>query len=182
MGRRTPGTRGRMDVTEAISARRDVRTYMDKPIGADDLDRVLEAGRRAPSSSNQQRWDFVVVTDRDELRELSTVWEHAQHVATSAATIALVAPRATEEYARDSTHYDLGQATMCLMLAAAGMGIGSAHAKVDDEQRAREILGYPNDHVCPWLITLGYPADRRLQPVRKPNRRPFDDVVHRERW
>ncbi|MDQ1435412.1 MAG: hypothetical protein QOF59_2228, partial [Actinomycetota bacterium] len=58
-----------MNVFEAISARRDVRQYTDEPIKPDDLDQILEAGRRSPSSSNEQRWDFVVVTERSELRD-----------------------------------------------------------------------------------------------------------------
>jgi nitroreductase len=171
-----------MNVFEAISTRRNVRQYTDEPIKPDDLAQILEAGRRSPSSSNLQRWDFVVVTDRDELERLSTVWEHAQHVATSAATIALVAPEPDDDYDRISTHYDLGQATMCLMLAAVELGIGSAHAKVENQVRAREILGLPVDHVCAWLIAFGYPADRPLQMIRHPKRRSFDEVVHRGRW
>jgi nitroreductase len=171
-----------VDVFEAIETRRDVRQYTDEPIKPDDLDRILEAGRRSPSSANQQRWDFVVVTDRSELRELATVWQHAQHVASSAATIALVAPVPDDDEARRSTYYDLGQATMCLMLAAVELGIGSAHAKVGNQDRAREVLGFPADHACLWMIALGYPADRPLQVIRHPNRRSLEEVVHRGRW
>jgi nitroreductase len=171
-----------VDVFEAIETRRDVRQYTDEPIKPDDLDRILEAGRRSPSSSNQQRWDFVVVTDRSELQELATVWQHAQHVASSAATIALVAALPDDEYARRSTDYDLGQATMCLMLAAVELGIGSAHARVENQDRAREVLGFPADRACLWMIALGFPADRPLQVIRHPNRRSFAEVVHRGRW
>jgi nitroreductase len=171
-----------VNVFEAISTRRDVRQYTDQPIKPDDLDQILEAGRRSPSSSNDQRWDFVVVTDRRELQDLATVWQHAQHVARSAATVVLVAPEPADDEARQSTYYDLGQATMCMMLAAVELGIGSAHARVADQDRARELLGFPRDHTAPWLITFGYPADRPLRVVRHPQRRPFEDVVHRGRW
>ena len=81
-----------MNVDEVIATRRNVRTYTGAPIPAADLDRVLEAGRRSPSSSNRQRWDYVVVTDRYQLVELATVWQGAKHIASSATTIALVAP------------------------------------------------------------------------------------------
>ena len=171
-----------MNVLEAISTRRDVRQYTDEPIKPDDLDQILEAARRSPSSSNEQRWDFVVVTDRSELRELSTVWQGAKQVASSAATIALVAPEPADEDSRQSTYYDLGQTTMCLMLAAVDLGIGSAHARVGDQRRAREILGFPADRTCHWMVAFGYPADRPLQVIRHPNRRPFAEVVHRGRW
>ena len=171
-----------MNVLEAISTRRDVRQYTDEPIKPDDLDQILEAARRSPSSSNEQRWDFVVVTDRSQLQELSTVWQGAKQVAASAATIALVAPEPTDDGSRQSTYYDLGQTTMCVMLAAVDLGIGSAHARVGDQGRAREILGFPADRTCHWMIALGYPADRPLQVIRHPNRRPFAEVVHGGRW
>lgn len=131
---------------------------------------------------NTQPWDFVVCTDRRRLEELSKVWRHAAHVATSAATIALIAPQADDPQTRGSIEYDLGQSTMSMMLAAADLGIGSGHASVMDQDMARQILGHPEDRYCAYLIAFGYPADRPLAPTRNPNRRPFDDVVHRGRW
>ena len=58
-----------METWDAITARRDVRRYTDDSIDDADLDRILEAGRRSPSASNRQKWDFVVVTDRQQLTE-----------------------------------------------------------------------------------------------------------------
>ena len=171
-----------METWDAIRSRRDVRDFQDRPISEEDLERILEAARRTPSSSNRQRWDFVVVQERDQLERLSSVWRGAAHVAGAAAAIALVSPDADEPKDRESIQYDLGQATMSIMLAAADLGIASRHALVDDRARAAEILGVPDDRFVAWLISLGYPADRPLQPIKKPDRRPFDDVVHRERW
>jgi nitroreductase len=110
------------------------------------------------------------------------VWRHASHVATSAATVALVAPQGSGDYARDSIPYDLGQATMSIMLAAADLGIGSCHSAVAEQDLARRVLGLPDDRFCAWLVALGYPADRPLRPVTRPSRRPFGDMVHRGRW
>ena len=171
-----------METWDAIRSRRDVRDFQERPIPEEDLDRILEAARRTPSSANRQRWDFVVVQDRDQLERLSTVWRGAAHVAGAAGAIALVAPNADEPKDRESIQYDLGQATMSIMLAAADLGVASRHALVDDRARASEILGVPDDRFVAWLISLGYPADRPLQPIKKPDRRPFEDVVHRERW
>ena len=56
-----------METWDAIRARRNVRRYTDQPIGEADLNRILEAGRRSPSASNRQKWDFVVITDRQQL-------------------------------------------------------------------------------------------------------------------
>ena len=93
-----------------------------------------------------------------------------------------MAPRRTEAPERDWLQYDLGQATISMMLAAADLGIGSGHASVADQELARKVLGLPSDRFCAYLIAFGYPADRPLRPIARPDRRPFDDVVHRGRW
>ena len=169
-----------MQTWDAITARRNVRSFADRPIEAADLDRILEAGRRAPSSQNWQPWDFIIVTDREQLRALAKVWRGAGHVATSAATIAVIGATADNEFGR--AQFDLGQATMAMLLAAADLGIGSCHAGVADLPLARDVLGLPEDRDWALLISLGYPADRPLVPIRNPKRRPFSDVVHRGRW
>jgi nitroreductase len=171
-----------VETWDAIRARRDVRAFADRPIAPTDLERILEAGRRAPSASNWQPWDFVVVTDRRVLAELSKVGPGSGHVATSAATIALVAPEPETAHWRDLLHYDLGQATAYMMLAATDLGVGSAHAGVNEPDVVQRALGFPSGRLCPYLVVLGHPADRPLRPIAEPNRRPFDEVVHWERW
>ena len=171
-----------METWDAIRARRNVREFEDRAIPAADLDQILEAGRRSPSSRNWQPWDFVVVTGRDRLRELARVWQGAGHVARSAATIALVAPEPANDRQRDHCQYDLGQATMSIMIAAADLGVGSGHAAVGDQQLARQLLGFPAGRFLAYLIALGYPSERSLTPIQRPDRRPFDEVVHRDRW
>ncbi|MGH8825608.1 MAG: nitroreductase family protein [Jiangellaceae bacterium] len=168
-----------METWDAIRSRRNVRRFENREIPGDELDRILEAGRRSASSANWQPWDFVVVTDREQLSELSTVWRGAGHVAGSAAAIALVADVPGNER---RLAYDLGQVTVNIMLAAADLGIGSSHANVEDQEKARRVLGLPADKHCAYLISLGYPADRPLAPLQRPDRRPFEDVVHRSRW
>lgn len=171
-----------METWEAIVSRRNVREYTEEPIADDDLNRVLQAAWRTPSSSNRQRWEFIVVTDRAQLEELSKCWRGAGHVARSTATIAMLAPMSDDSRERESIQYDLGQATMSIMLAATDLGIGTGHAAVQDQALAQKVLGYPDDRYCAWLVALGYPADRPLVPIRKPNRRPFDEVVRRATW
>jgi nitroreductase len=144
-----------MQIWEAIRSRRNVRSFTDRPIHVDHLDEICEAGRRAPSAQNWQPWDFVLVTERDRLTELARTWPGGQHVAGSAATI---------------------------VLAAAGLAIGSGHSSVGDKDLAREILGLPADKVPAYMIALGYPADRPLTLIRHPDRRPLDEIVHREHW
>ena len=156
-----------METWDAIRARRNVRSYRTDPVPAADLDRIAEAGWRAPSASNRQHWDFIIVTDRDQLRALSTVWHGAGHIAGAAAAIALVVPVVDDDHTRLVDTYDLGQATYAMMIAAADLGIGTGHSSVGDQEQARKILGVPDDHDVAYLIGVGYPADRPLQADRQ---------------
>jgi nitroreductase len=170
-----------VETWDAVRARRNVRTYEERPIPKGDLERILEAGRRAPSASNRQKWDFVVSTDPAQLRQLSTVWQGARHLAGAPAAIVLVLAEPESERYRLIDQFDVGQAAM-VMLAATDLGIGSGHSAVGDQGAARRILGVPDGHFCAYMLGLGYPADRPLAPIGKPDRRPFDDVVHWGRW
>jgi nitroreductase len=171
-----------METWDAIRSRRNVRKYSDDAIGREDIERILEAGWRSPSSMNWQPWHFVVVTDRARLEALSTTGPGTGHVAGSAATVALVA-----YHPEDDTHgrwllYDFGQTTAYMMLAAADLGIGSGHAGVRDQPEVRRILSLPDDTVCPYMVAFGYPAGRPLRPQATPDRRPLSGVVHWDRW
>jgi nitroreductase len=171
-----------MKTWDTIRARRNVRQYTDRPIAGEDLERILDAGRRAPSAGNWQPWNFVVVTDHAQLTELAKVRQGAGHIARSAATVALLAREPEDARQRDLLMYDLGQATAIMMLAAADLGIGSGHASVADQEQARRVLGFPDGYRCVYLIGLDYPADRPLRPLTRPDRRPFQEVVHWSRW
>ncbi|MET0700466.1 MAG: nitroreductase family protein [Mycobacterium sp.] len=171
-----------MEAWDAIRARRNVRAYLPDPVAEEDLDRIAEAGWRAPSASNRQHWDFVLVTDRAQLQQLSTVWRGAGHIASAPVAIALVVPEAPDERTKLIDQYDLGQATTAMTIAATDLGLGTGHSSVGDQEQARAILGVPADHVVSYLLGIGYPADRPLKPILKPDRRPFAEVVHRGRW
>jgi nitroreductase len=171
-----------METWDAITSRRNVRQFADRPLSDDDQWRILEAGRRAPSSHNWQPWDFVAVTDRDELRELARVWQGGGHIADSALTVVVVLPVFGNAAERERANFDTGQASMQMMITAADRGIGSGHSAVGDQDLARKLLGFPEDRYAAIMIDFGYPADRPLRPIKRPNRRPFDEVVHRGRW
>jgi nitroreductase len=126
-----------MEAWDAIRARRNVREYTSEPVSDDDLNRIAEAGWRAPSAKNRQAWDFVIVTDKGQLQELSTVWRGAGHIAGAAAAIALVIPEPPDERRRVTDQYDVGQATMAIMLAATDLGIGTGHLSVGEQGKAR---------------------------------------------
>ncbi|MEX0668061.1 MAG: nitroreductase family protein [Acidimicrobiia bacterium] len=170
-----------METWDAITSRRNVREFSDAEVGSSDLDRILEAGRRSPSARNWQPWDFILVTDREQLTALAGVWRGAWHVAKARAVIAVIAPllQASEQA---TLQFDLGQSTISMMIAAADLGIGTAHASVSDQNLARKILGFPEDRFCSNMISIGMPVEAPLTPIKTLNRRPFDEVVHRGRW
>ena len=171
-----------MQTQDAIRARRNVRSYRPDPVPAADLDVIAEAAWRAPSASNRQHWEFIIVTDQEQLRALSTVWRGAGHISGAAAAIALVVPVTDDDHTRLVDYYDLGQATYAMMITAADLGIGTGHSSVGDQEAARKILGVPDDHDVAYLIGIGWPADRPLRPIIDLNRRPFDDVVRHGTW
>jgi nitroreductase len=171
-----------METWNAITSRRQVRSFTDDLIPVEDLSRILEAARRAPSSRNGQPWDFVVVSNPDQLERLSAVWRGASWITGSAATIALVLRAPPDDRARLMDRLDLGQAAMQIMIAASDLGIGSGQAACQDQDLAREVLGLPEDRQCGLLVALGYPDDGPLKPISNPSRRPFDEVIHFGRW
>src|ERR1700753_1228683 len=146
-----------METWDAIRARRNVRTYLPDPVPAADLARIAEAGWRAPSASNRQHWNFIIVTDREQLQALSTVWQGARHIAGAAAAIALILPQPADERAKVVDQYELGQATYAIMLAAADLGVGTGHSSVGEQEKARAILGVPEGGYAASRTELGHP-------------------------
>jgi nitroreductase len=171
-----------METWDAIRSRRNVREFTDEPLTDEQLQRILEAAWRSPSSRNSQPWDFIVVTDREQLRELSQVWRGGGHISGAAVAIAIVVDDEADPHARESARYDIGQASLQMMAVAADMGVGSGHSSVGDQDLARQILGFPEGKVARYIIDFGFPSGRALKPIQKPDRRPFDEVIHRGRW
>jgi nitroreductase len=169
---------------EAVSSRRVVRRFADRPLEEDHLQRILQAGRRANSSKNSQRWAFIVCRDREHLRQLGEVGPWAGHLAGAAVGIALVTPDPSATDAPLSVMFDLGMAADEMILVAWELGIGSVPATVYRQDLARELLGYPEDHHCEFLLSFGYPADpdELTRPLQAGGRRPLDELVHEERW
>jgi nitroreductase len=161
---------------EAIDTLRVVREFDPRPLEPWAVQRILDAGRRTGSSKNQQRWAFVVCRDRAHLAELATLGPWAGHLAGATVAIALLAP--------DVATTDLGRAAQSMVLAAWELGIGSVPATVYDHDRARQLLGYPGDWHCEFILSFGYPADPAVlsAPKRTGGRRSLGELVHEERW
>ena len=171
-------------VWRAISTRRAIRAFEDRPLEPAHLERIIRAGRRANSSKNLQRWSFIVCRERGHLEQLATLGPWAGHLAGAAAGIALVTPDPRAADAPLSVLFDLGQAADSMMLAAWELGIGSVPATVYEHDRARELLGYPAELHCEYLLSFGYPADPSdlTRPPRSGGRKALSELIHEERW
>ena len=173
-----------MSTWQAISTKRMVRAFADRPLEPDHLVRILNAGRRAASSKNLQRWDFIVCRDREHLGQLAGVGPWAGHVAGAAVAVALVTPDPSMADSPLSVLFDLGMAAGNMMLAAWELGIGSVPATVYEHDLARRLLGYPDDRHCEYLISFGYPSDASVltRPNKAGGRQALADIIHDERW
>jgi nitroreductase len=172
-----------METWQAINSIRVVRKFTSEPLAPEHLERILNAGRRAASSKNEQTWAFIVVTDRKLLNELTAVGRYTDHLPGAGAAVALVTPEESGPHVR-TTMWDMGRAAQNMVLAAWELGIGSAPATAHHHKVAARLLGLPDDRRCDFLLSFGYPSDpSRLTVPNKPGgRRLLDEVVRHNRW
>jgi len=172
-----------MNVWDAINSVRVIRDFAERPLTAEHEARILNAARRTGSSKNEQTWAFIVIRDREHLRELTAVGRYADYLAGAAMAVALVTPDESAGW-RNTRMWDLGRAAQNMVLAAWELGIGSAPATVFEHDLARQLLGLPADRRCNYLLSFGYPADPVLltAPNKPGGRKALDAVVHEERW
>jgi nitroreductase len=170
-----------MNAAEAIRTKRATRQFTGQPVSEDAIRAILNAGRRAQSSKNTQPWSFVAVRDKETLKKLAECGTYAGHLAGAAFAVALVSP---DPSARWSIAFDLGQAAAYMQLAAWELGLGSCIASIYEPAKAKAILGIPENQFFDVALSFGYPAPEQARPsaVRKGGRRPFEEVVHWEKW
>ncbi|MEW5938194.1 MAG: nitroreductase family protein [Chloroflexota bacterium] len=170
-----------MNVFDAIRMKRAVRKFSEKPLPEDVARAILNAGRRSQSSKNNQDWQFIAVTDKAILRELSTCGPSAGHLAGAALAVAILTPDPTAKF---QTMFDAGQAAAFMQLAAWELGIGSCPASIYEHEKAREILGFPAEWHVRICLSFGIPAEEgKLSAApKKGGRKDLEDVVHWGRW
>lgn len=177
-------------VEETIRTKRAVRQFTEQPLPEDAVHTILTAGRRAQSSKNTQPWSFVVVRDHARLKQLSECGTYAGHLAGAAMGVAIITPGAPMDAspAEQAEHqawimFDVGQAAAYMQLAAWELGVGSCIATIYEPEKAKAILGVPQDTRCDVAISFGYPAPSAIRPAASAaGRRPYEDVVHVEQW
>ena len=163
-----------MDTFTCIRTRREIREYLHKPILDDNLLRILEAGRLAPSSKNSQPWHFVVIRNKETLKKISDLTPTGAHIAKAPLGIAVLMDGAK------LPDIDGARAIQNMVLAAWEIGIGSCWVTNFYEDAVKDILGAPQRMKLISVIPFGYPAESKTR--RNKDRKSLEEIVHYERF
>jgi nitroreductase len=151
-----------------------VRAYQDKPVPPDVVRRIVEAGRLTASSINGQPWHFVVVQNRDTLRQLGALARTGPYIAQ--APLAIVVAMEKSRYAVS----DASRAIQSMVLTAWSEGIGSNWVGFMGLDAVKPLLGIPDELDVLAIVPFGYPA--KAIGKGKKRRKPLSQVAHRERF
>ncbi|MBN1883909.1 MAG: nitroreductase family protein [Candidatus Krumholzibacteriota bacterium] len=161
-----------------IFARRSIRRYTSEPVAEERIRALLDAAMAAPSANNLKPWHFVVVTERRMLDALSEAHPYAAMLREATAAVAVIGdPGISEGY----WEQDCAAATENLLVAAAGLGLGTCwlgvHPREDRVKKIGELLGVPADKKTLALVAVGHPSESK-----EPRTQYDAGRDHRERW
>jgi nitroreductase len=158
-----------MDLYVAIKSRYSARSYLNKPVEEEKLDRILDAARLAPSGSNRQPWKFVVVRDAGTRKKLVPVCFNQEFVGQAPVVIAAVGlmPDRIMSCGVPGDPVDVAIALEHVALAATAEGLGTCWIGSFHQDRIRALLGVPANAKVVEVMTLGYPADHPRPKIRK---------------
>lgn len=151
---------------EQILSRRSVRRFEQKAIPKEVLNKILEAGRQAPSAANRQPWRLIIITDDNLKKQLSKGFFN-RFIKNAPLTIvgcANTGALLTGKWAVIDTSIALEN----IVLAAWTLGIGSCWIGDFKEKKVKQLLNIPSDWTIVALLALGYPAEKPKQPRKKP--------------
>lgn len=172
-----------MDAIKCMKSRRSIRKYLKKPVSDNLVKELIDCARCAPTSSNCQNWEFVIVRENSIKKELSQIHKWSNFV--KDANIVLAVCYDKDKYAFcPSAIINGALAAQNILLAAHAFGLGACWVFVKDddvkeiEARVKEILNIPNniDVVC--MLGIGYPDEK---PETK-KLRDLDEITHLEKW
>jgi len=173
-----------MDFREVIETRRSVRSYSDKPVPDDALQRVLDAARLAPSANNTQPWEYIVVRDENLRKQIATHSFNQTFIAEAPVIILCCGRRYHDPYSWIADNMYIVDCTISfdhLTLAARNEGLGTCWIGAFDNDALKKLLNVPDDYDIIMLTPLGYPAS--ASAFRKTaSRRPLEEIVHKERF
>lgn len=161
-----------METIEAIKARRSIRRFTEEAVSGDELDRLIEAARWAPSGLNNQPWRFMKITGRAMMTELSELTKYRGLVAGAPALIAVFLD-SDDVYDRTKDLQSVGAAIQNMLLAALDIGLGTCWLGeiLNRREEAEEVLGAGPNLELMALVAVGHPASRERSGVRHPAER-----------
>ena len=169
-----------MGLLPEIERRASVRSYTDEPVSEEALERILEAGRLAPSAKNRQSWRFVVVSDADTRAKIEHAAFGQEYVGTAPVVIALCTTNIEYKMPNGQLSYpiDLSIAASFMMLQATHEELGSCVVTTFREDDVKSVLTVPYSMRVVMLLTVGHASGdpERLQ------RLPIDRIVSHNHW
>lgn len=166
-----------MDVLDLIKSRRSIRKYKSIPVEDEKIQKCLEAARWAPSASNKQPWEFIVVKDENMRKKFAELHPYAKFVAESPVVfVPLTNPEIHSKYHMSDT----GLAILHFMIQAHALGLGTCWAGVigtSFEPDLKKLLNVPDHLNIMALVALGYPDQER-----ESSRKPLDELIHCEKY
>ena len=163
-----------MEVFEAVRTVLAVRKYQARPVPADVIRRIVEAGRLTGSASNRQPWHFIVVTEPTTLARLGALAQTGRYIAQ--APLAVVV--ATEQ--TKIAESDASRAIQSMILTAWGEGVGSNWVGFHGLDAVKPLLGIPDELDVLAILPFGYPVQALGRGRKK--RKALAEVAHRERF
>jgi len=170
---------------DILQKRRSIRKFAPRPVESAQLEALIEAVLRSPSSRGRNPWEFVVVTDPAILRALSQAKPHGAEFLAGAPLAVIIA---ADPECCDVWVEDCAIAAIILQLTAVSLGLGSCWAQIrlrphgdgrSAEAYVREVVGLPANLAVDSIIGIGYPGETKQGHAR--SSLPFDKV-HRERF
>ncbi len=145
-----------MDVFEAIQERKSIRAYQDKPIPREKLERILEAGRLAPSAINREPWHFIAVTNSEKRKVLSKGL-YAKFVSQAPLVIVICGDKKASP---DWYAVDASLAVENMVLTAVSDGLGTCIVGSFNEADVKALLNIPVNFEVIVMIAMGYPKEK----------------------
>ncbi len=173
-----------MDVSEAIAQRRSIRSYKERALEPEQIEKLLAAARLAPSGRNEQPWRIVVVTNPKIRKDLMhACMEQAQ---VSEADVVLCgcigAARSGEKSEYEMQIIDLTIAFSFIMLQAVELRLGSCWVGDFNPKKVKSLLKIPDSQTVVAMLTIGYPHYAPPASSRKPNSQLFASNAFTQSW
>ncbi len=163
-----------MEVFDAVRTVLAVRQYQDKPVPEPIVHQIVEAGHLTASGANGQPWHFIIVEDKETLRQLGALAQTGHYIAQ--APLAIVVGMKHSPFAVS----DASRAIQSMILTAWAQGIGSNWVGFDNLKQINPVLGIPEEIEILAILPFGYPVAAIGKGQKK--RKPLREVAHRERW